>query len=155
MTALLIFALTLFLGVLLSELAGRSVLLMAVLFLVVGFFSGPDMLGWIQLDARDPVVQRLAELALFSILFSDGMRLNLRELTAQWRLPGRALIVGLPLTLFGTALLGRYIVGLSWLDALLVGAILSPTDPVFAAAIISSEAIPAPAPFAECGERPQ
>lgn len=40
MTALLIFAITLFVGVLLSDLAGGSVLSMAVLVLVVGFFGG-------------------------------------------------------------------------------------------------------------------
>ncbi len=142
MTTLLIFATVLFIGVLLSELAGRSVLSVAVLFLVVGFVTGRGVVGWIQLDPRDPVVRLLAELALFSILFSDGMRLNLGEFTAQWRLPSRALSVGLPLTLLGTALLGRYVAGLTWLDAFLVGAILSPTDPVFAAAIIGNEDVP-------------
>lgn len=142
MTALLVFAVTLFAAVLLSELARRSVLSMAVVFLVAAFVSGRGMTGWIQLDARDAIVERLAELALFSIRFSDGMRLNLRELASRWRLPGRALIVGLPLTLVGTALLARDVAGLSWLDALLVGAVLSPTDPVFAAAITSRDEIP-------------
>ena len=55
----------------------------------------------------------------------------------------RALAIALPLTLLGTAALAHYIAGLSWLEALLVGAILSPTDPVFAAAIIGRAEIPA------------
>ncbi|MDP3909761.1 MAG: cation:proton antiporter [Gemmatimonadales bacterium] len=142
MTALLIFAIALLVAVLLSKLADRSVLSMAVLFLAAGFLCGPGMLEFIALQPQDPVVQRLAELALFSILFTDGMRLNLRELTSNWRLPGRALLVGLPLTLLGTAVLAHYVAGLSWLEALLVGAILSPTDPVFAAAIIGRSDIP-------------
>ncbi len=142
MTILFIFSVALFIAVLLSELADRSVLSMAVLFLIAGFFCGPGMLGYIQLQPQDPVVQRLAELALFSILFTDGMRVNLRDLTAKWHLPVRALGIGLPLTLLGTAALGHYIAGLSWLEALLVGAILSPTDPVFAAAIIGRAEIP-------------
>lgn len=142
MTVLLVFAVILFIAVLLSELAGRSVLSMAVLFLVAGFVCGPGMLEFIRLQPQDPIVQRLAELALFSILFSDGMRLDLRDLAAKWRLPGRALLVGLPLTLLGTAALAHFIAGLSWLEALLVGAILSPTDPVFAAAIIGRDEIP-------------
>lgn len=142
MLVLLVFAISLFLAVLLSELAGRSVLSMALVFLVAGFVCGPDVSNLIVLQPDDPVVQRLAELALFSILFSDGMRLNLRELTTRWRLPGFALLIGLPLTMLGTAVLGHYISGLTWLEALLVGAILSPTDPVFAAAIIEREEIP-------------
>lgn len=142
MTILLVFSIALFVAVLLSELADRSVLSMAVLFLVAGFFCGPGMLGYIELEPQDPVVQRLAELALFSILFTDGMRVNLRDLTTKWRLPVRALTIGLPLTLFGTAALAHFIAGLPWLEALLVGAILSPTDPVFAAAIIGRAEIP-------------
>ena len=142
MTVLLIFAISLFIAVLLSELADRSVLSMAVLFLFAGFLCGPGMLEFIALEPTDPLVQRLAELALFSILFSDGMRLNLRDFTSKWRLPGRALLMGLPLTLLGTAVLGHYVAGLGWMEALLVGAILCPTDPVFAAAIIGREEIP-------------
>ena len=140
MSALLIFAVTLFVAVLLSELAQRSVLSMAVLFLAAGFVAGIS--GAIRLQPQDPIVERLAELALFAILFTDGMRLNLHTLASKWRLPARALAVGLPLTMLGTAALAHYVAGISWAPALLVGAILSPTDPVFAAAIIGREEIP-------------
>jgi NhaP-type Na+/H+ or K+/H+ antiporter len=88
------------------------------------------------------VVAKFAEFALFSVLFTDGMRLGLRDLGAAWRLPGRALFLGMPLTLLGTALLAYAVVGLSWAEALLVGAVLSPTDPVFAAALVGREEVP-------------
>lgn len=78
-----------------------------------------------------------------SVLFTDGMRAGIRDITAAWRLPGRALLVGLPLTLLITALLGHALAALPWLIALLVGAILCPTDPVFAAAIVGREEVPA------------
>jgi biofilm PGA synthesis protein PgaA len=58
-------------------------------------------LGIIALDPDTPAVRILADLALFSILFTDGMRVNLAELRASWRPPGRALLLGLPLTLLG------------------------------------------------------
>ncbi len=61
---------------------------------------------------------------------------------SAWRLPGRALLFGLPLTLLGTALLARWIVGLPWAESFLIGAILSPTDPVFAAAIVGRAEVP-------------
>ena len=111
MTTLLLFALALLLAVLLSDLAYRSILSTAVLFLVVGFACGSGGLGIISLDSDTPAVRILADLALFSILFTDGMRVDLGELRASWRPPGRALLFGLPLTLLGTALAGHFIAG--------------------------------------------
>lgn len=142
MTAVFVFALTLLVAVLISELADRSVISTAVLFLLAGAMAGKGTLGVVALQPGDPPVALLAELALFSILFSDGMRVGLKELTATWRLPGRALFFGLPLTLVGTAMMGHWVVGLSWAEAFLIGAALSPTDPVFAAAIVGREEVP-------------
>ncbi len=142
MTALLIFAIVLVLALLVSDFADRSVLSTAVLFLVAGFFVGPGLLNLLPLTTNEPVVRHLAELALFSVLFTDGMRAGIRDLVNAWQLPGRALLLGMPLTLIATALLAYFLVHISWIEALLVGAILSPTDPVFAAAIIGRKEIP-------------
>ena len=84
----------------------------------------------------------LADLALFTVLFVDGGRLSLRELRAGWRLSGRALGLGMPLALVLVAVATHYLVGLDWTTALLVGAILSPTDPVFASAIVGRSEVP-------------
>lgn len=70
------------------------------------------------------------------------MRIGTHDLRSAWRLPGRALFFGLPLTLIGTALLAHLLVGLPWAESLLLGAILSPTDPVLAVAIIGGEGVP-------------
>jgi sodium/hydrogen antiporter len=143
MTALLVFSITLLVAVLVSELADRSVLSTAVLFLLAGFLAGDGVLGVLHLRPDHPVVASFAELALFSVLFSDGMKVGLRDLASAWELPGRALFFGLPLTLLGTALLARWVVGLPWAESFLIGAVLSPTDPVFAAAIVGREEVPA------------
>lgn len=143
MAPLLVFAVTLLAAVLISNLADRSVLSTAVVFLVAGVLAGEAWLGVVNLRPDDRAVSVLAELALFSVLFTDGMRVGLRDLASAWHLPGRALLLGLPLTLVGTALLGRYVVGLPWAEAFLIGAVLSPTDPVFAAAIVGREEVPA------------
>jgi sodium/hydrogen antiporter len=136
----LIFGVVLLFAVLLSSIAQRSVLSTAVIFLVAGFVGGRGVLGLMPTD--DGLVQRFAELALFSILFTDGMRLTAGSLRQAWRLPGRALLIGLPATLVAVALLAHGIVGVRWPDAWLLGAALSPTDPVFAAAIIGEERVP-------------
>lgn len=142
MEAVLAFAVVLFLGTLVSEWTQRSVMSTAVLFLVAGFLAGGGVLNLVPVTPDNPVVSQFAELALFSVLFTDGMRVGFRDLISAWRLPGRALLLGLPLTLVGTAVMAHGIVGLSWVQAFLLGAVLSPTDPVFAAAIVGREEIP-------------
>lgn len=125
-----------------SSLAHRTVLSTAALFLVGGFLLGDGTLGVLDIAPEDEIVSGLAELALFSVLFTDGMRVGLGDLRSAWRLPGRALFLGLPLTLLATALMAHYVAGLPWVEAFLLGAALSPTDPVFAAAIVGREEIP-------------
>ncbi len=142
MASVLAFALVLLTAVLISGLAHRSVVSTAVLFLGAGFLLGDGTLNVVPVHAGDQVVVVLAELALFSVLFTDGMRASVKELRNAWRLPGRALLLGLPLTLIVTAVLAHYIAGLPWLESFLIGAVLSPTDPVFAAAIVGREEIP-------------
>jgi Kef-type K+ transport system membrane component KefB len=74
-----------------SSLAGRTILSTAVLFLAAGFVLGPETTGVLDLKPGSPVVSVLAELALFAVLFTDGMRVGWSDLRSAWRLPGRAL----------------------------------------------------------------
>src|SRR3954466_5654191 len=140
---LLAFAAVLLLAVLVSALAKRTILSTAVLFLVAGFVLGPGAAGVLHVRADSPIVGTLAELALFAVLFTDGMRVGWNDLRSAWRLPGRALGWGLPLTLVITAVAAHYVVGLGWAESLLIGAILAPTDPVFASALVGNDKVPA------------
>ncbi|WP_329091958.1 cation:proton antiporter [Actinomadura citrea] len=143
MTSLLLaFAAMLLLAVLVSSLAHRTVLSTAALFLVGGFLLGDGVTGVITLRPGDALVSELAELALFAVLFTDGMHAGWQDLRSAWRLPGRALGWGLPLTLLVTAVLAHYVVGLGWVQSLLIAAILTPTDPVFAAALVGNDRVP-------------
>ncbi|HVZ32138.1 MAG TPA: cation:proton antiporter, partial [Polyangiaceae bacterium] len=139
---ILAFGAVLMLAVLVSKQAHSSILSTSVIFLVAGFLLGRGALGWVAFRSDDEVVGRFAESALFSILFVDGAKLPLGELTRAWRLPGRALLLGMPLTMGGIAAAGYLLLGMTWIEALLVGAILSPTDPVFVTAILEHEAVP-------------
>jgi sodium/hydrogen antiporter len=142
-TLVLVFSAALLVAVLVSELARSTILSTAVLFLLAGFLAGDGVGDLLSLAPGDPVVRHLAEIALFGVLFTDGMRVGVRDLASAWRLPGRALLFGLPLTLAFTALLAHFVAGLPWAQALLVGAVLSPTDPVFAAALVGRKEVPA------------
>ncbi|MBQ1073923.1 cation:proton antiporter [Micromonospora sp. C31] len=142
MVLLFAFAAALLLAVLLSSLAHRTILSTAVLFLLVGFVLGPETTGVLDITADSPIVATLAELALFTVLFTDGMRVGWADLRSAWRLPGRALGWGLPLTLLITSLLAHFVVGLDWPESLLLGAVLAPTDPVFASALVGNDRVP-------------
>jgi len=142
MTLLLWFAIVLFAAITISALAKRTIVSTTALFLVAGVLLGSGFLGAIRLDAGSGLVTTLSEVALFTVLFTDGQQVGVRELRNAWRLPGRALLLGLPLTLVVMAVLGVWVVGLSWPEALLVAAVLTPTDPVFASAIVGQKAIP-------------
>ena len=130
------------LGVLISGLAHRSIVSTALLFLVVGFLAGSGVTGVLDLDPRSPLVIRFAELALFSVLFSDGMHAGVRDLRSAWGLPGRALLFGMPLTFAGGTLLCHLLAGLTWKESMLVAAVLTPTDPVFAEALVGRKEVP-------------
>jgi NhaP-type Na+/H+ or K+/H+ antiporter len=138
----LAFGVVLLISVSLSGVAARTVLSSALMFLVAGAVLGPGILGVDHISADDPIVAALADVALFTVLFTDGQRANIRELRANWSLSGRALGLGMPLTMVGIAVPAHFLVGLNWPTAFLVGAILSPTDPVFAAAIVGRSDIP-------------
>lgn len=142
MTLIIAFGATLIVAVLLSERIHQTVLSTTVLFLGVGFLLGPGVTGWVELKPTDPLVKEFARLALFSILFVEAMDFTVRELAGSWRLPSRALLLGMPLTVLLVALLGHWLLGLPWIIGLLLGAILSPTDPVFAAALLERESVP-------------
>src|SRR3954471_9705036 len=113
-TILVVFAITLFLSVLLSELASRSILSTAVIFLAAGIICGRGGLHLIPIAPETPLLRITADLALVAILFTDAMRIGARDLLSAWRLPGRALILGMPLTGVITALLAVLILRVEW-----------------------------------------
>ncbi len=142
MIGVLVFGAVLLVASAISGLARRSILSTAVLFLVAGFVAGRGGFDVLRIQPTDRAVALLAEVALFTVLFTDGMRAGLADLRGAWRLPGRVLLVGLPATFAITAVLARLLGGLSWTEALLVAAALSPTDPVLASAIVGRQEVP-------------
>lgn len=140
MSLVLTFALALIAAVLLSRLASRSVLSTAVLFLIVGVVGGAT--GAIDVTAQDTAVAELIRVALFAVLFTDALRVGLDDLRSAYRLPGRALLFGMPLVLGTIAVMARFLVGLPWPEALLIGAVLAPTDPILSSAIVGREGVP-------------
>lgn len=139
---ILAFALTLFAAVLLSDLAQRSALSPEVLFLACGFVVGPGLLHFGTLTHEEHVLAEYAVVAMFAALFAEGMHVDVSGLRSRWRPPAIALAIGLPATLVLNGVVAHLLIGLPWIQSLLVGAILSPTDPVLASALVGRREVP-------------
>lgn len=140
MAVVVTFGIALLVAVLLSALSERSPLSTSLIFLVAGLVGGPLVLDVDQIPAD--VVQVIASATLFAVLFADGQRAPLRVLRARWREPARALLVAMPLTFVLITVMAHLLVGLSWTSSALLGAVLAPTDPVFAAALVGRDDVP-------------
>jgi len=130
------------LGALLSGLAGRSFLSLTAVFVIAGFALGDGGLGVLAFSPRSPFVAQLALVALVVILFRDGLEVEAEMLQKAWHLPFRKLALAMPLTALLVALVTRALVGLSWTESFLLGALLSPTDPVLSSAVVTNPRVP-------------
>ena len=142
MVLVAVFGVALLIAVLLSGLAARTILSTSFLFLVGGALVSDGFLGLIHITPDSGIVSVTADLALFAVLFTDGMHVSFPKLRANWKNPARALGLGMPLALVGVALITHFLVGLDWTTSFLVGAVLAPTDPVFASAIVGRKEVP-------------
>jgi NhaP-type Na+/H+ or K+/H+ antiporter len=120
--------------VLSGTLLKRLPLSTAMLYLAAGFALGPA--GWAVLTPNPLVhaalLERMAEVAVLISLFSVGMKLGLPLSNRHWLLPLRLAFVSMTLTVALIAVAGVLGLGLPPGAAILLGAILAPTDPVLA-----------------------
>lgn len=137
---LIVFGLSLLLAVLLSALAARSPLSTSAVFLTAGLIAGP--LGLDLIEVERPTVELMAEIALFAILFTDGQHSPWRVVRDRWGPPALTLAVAMPLTFAIVTALGHWVAGLPWVAAAVLGAVLAPTDPVFASALVGRGDVP-------------
>jgi sodium/hydrogen antiporter len=140
--AALVFGGLLVLGALASGLAHRSFLSMTAVFVVAGFVLGDGWLGVLEFDAESGFVVQLATVALIVILFRDGIEVEAEMLQREWRLPARKLVLAMPITCVLVALVTHAVTDLSWTESFLLGALLSPTDPVLSSSVVTNPRVP-------------
>ena len=141
-TVLLVFGGLLMVGALVSGLVRRSFLSLAALFVSPASCSATA--GWrcSTSRARSGFVHDLAIVALIVILFRDGLEVEAEMLQREWHLPFRKLALGMPITGAVVALSAHWVVGLGWLESCLLGALLSPTDPVLSSSVVTNPRVP-------------
>lgn len=85
--------------------------------------------------ANSPIVERLTELVVIVSLMGAGLKLDRRFTIRSWSATWRLLGIALPLTAVSMSLLAWGILGLAPATAILLGAVIAPTDPVLASGV--------------------
>lgn len=117
---------------------------MPMIFLGLGLALGEGGFGVLQIGVHDPILEVLAILSLTFVLFLDAINLRLDKRQKVWRVllltvgPGTLLTAGL---IAGGA---KLILGTSWLQSVLLGAVLSSIDPVVLRDVVQDERVPEP-----------
>jgi sodium/hydrogen antiporter len=109
---------------------------------LVGFALGHDGLGVVDPGATSDFVEAVAVVALVVILFRDGLEVEQELLQSEWRLPFRKLVLAMPVTAVLVAGAAHVLTDLSWTECFLVGALLSPTDPVLSSSVVTNPRVP-------------
>ena len=109
----------------------------AMLYLCIGMAIGPWGLNLLVLrPTRDVVLlERLTEVAVLVSLFTAGMKLELPLRDKRWRIPIQLASISMIITVGVIAAIGINLMGMSPGAAILLGAILAPTDPVLASEV--------------------
>lgn len=124
-----------------SSFIARVPLSSAILYLAVGVGVGPAGLGLLTLDPLDDshLLERLTEVAVLISLFTVGLKLELPLRDLRWRIPLRLASVSMVLTVGAVTAAGVWLLDLPLGAAVLLGAILAPTDPVLASDVQMSD----------------
>jgi cell volume regulation protein A len=137
---LIVAAVLLLAGVLASKASTRLGIPALLLFLAIGMLAGSEGIGGIPFDdAR--LTQALGVVALAFILFAGGLDTN-------WTSVSRVFWRGVSLSTFGvlftaliTGLFVRLLLGVPWVEGLLLGSIVSSTDAAAVFAILRSRGV--------------
>ncbi len=125
--------LLIFMGLIGSSLKGLP-MSAAMVYLLIGFLIGLSGIGALSLTLPDDVthLRIAAEIGLLISLFAIGLRLRVPLIDRRWMIPIRLGFVAMILTVTSIAALGMVLLHLSPGVAVLLGAIIAPTDPVLA-----------------------
>lgn len=106
----------------------------AMIYLVVGFLLGPAVFNVLELHPLRELtmLEAITEAALLIALFTVGIKMRVPIGDWRWSVPLRLATISMLLTIAGVAVAAMVIFGFDWPLALVIGAILAPTDPVLA-----------------------
>lgn len=106
----------------------------AILYLLVGCLVGPMGFGLFHFNPlkESALLEVLTELAVLVSLYCAGVKMPSPVTLKRWQSPLRLAIVSMAITVGLVTLFGHYLLGLPLGAAVLLGAVVAPTDPVLA-----------------------
>lgn len=124
-------------GLLIAMALGGSVikrlpLSTSLLYLVVGFALGRFGVGRLDPYQQASLLEHLTEFAVIISLFTAGLKLRASFRDSRWRVAVRLASLAMVLSVGLVAAAGVWLLGLPVGAAVLLGAVLAPTDPVLA-----------------------
>ena len=108
----------------------------SLIYLGAGLLIGPLVLNLVTLDPLSEFgiafLERFSETVVVLSLFAAGLKMRVPLSDKLWRLPLRLAFLSMTFTVGLVTLIGVYLLGLPLGAAVLLGAVLAPTDPVLA-----------------------
>ena len=107
----------------------------ALIYLIVGIMLGSYGLGLIEIRPDTQFLERLTEFVVIVSVFGCGLKINRPLKLWAWQSTIRLIGLLMPICIFALAAIAHYVLGMGWGAAILIGAILAPTDPVLASEV--------------------
>ncbi len=129
-----------------SLISGRlrgTIVTAPIVFAGFGFIVGSGGLGMAHIDVEHSAIHLIAEFTLILVLFTDAARIDLTRLRQDHNLPVRMLLFGLPLALVaGTLVSIQLFPSFLFWEAVLLAALLAPTDAALGQSVVSAKVVP-------------
>ena len=107
----------------------------AIIYLVVGVLLGSYGFGLIKMTPDTQFLERLSEFVVIVSVFGCGLKINRPLKLWAWQSTIRLIGILMPLSILALTAVAHYVLGMGWGAAVLLGAILAPTDPVLASEV--------------------
>ncbi len=114
----------------------------AIVYMIAGLLLGPSGLNFFYFDPfrQSALLGVLTEVAVLIALFSAGIKMPVPVRISRWSPPLRLAWLGVTISVALVAVFAVTFLSFSWGAAILLGAVLAPTDPVLATDVQSRHA---------------
>lgn len=111
----------------------------ALIYLIVGILLGSYGFGLIDFRLDTEPLEKIFEFVVIVSVFSCGLKMNRPLNLRAWQSSIRLIGLLMPISIFALSAIDHYVLNMSWGAAILLAAILAPTDPVLASEVQLSD----------------